>query len=172
VRDALGGLPLIAEDLGTITPDVIALRERFGLPGMRVLQFAFAEGPDQPYLPHNLTPDSVVYTGTHDNDTTRGWFAQASAKERRMAQIYFKTDGSEIHWDLIHAASQSVARYAIWPLQDVLGAGSDERMNRPGIATGNWDWRFDFGRIEPWHTRRLREISAVHGRNGATLPEP
>lgn len=89
-----------------------------------------------------------------------------------MAQIYFKTDGSEIHWDLIHAASQSVARYAIWPLQDVLGAGSDERMNRPGIATGNWDWRFDFGRIEPWHTRRLREISAVHGRNGATLPEP
>ncbi len=172
VREALGGLPLIAEDLGTITPDVVALRERFGLPGMRVLQFAFAEGPDQPYLPHNLTPDAIVYTGTHDNDTSRGWFAQASPRERRMAQIYFKTDGSEIHWDLIHAASQSVARFAIWPLQDVLGAGSDERMNRPGIATGNWDWRFDFGRIEPWHARRLREISAVHGRNGATLPEP
>ncbi len=168
---ALRGLPLIAEDLGTITPDVIALREGLGLPGMRVLQFAFAEGPEQPYLPHNLTPDSVVYTGTHDNDTSRGWFEQAGPQERRMAQTYLKTDGREIHWDLIHAASQSVARHAIWPLQDVLGAGADERMNRPGVAEGNWGWRFDFDRIEPWHTRRLREISAVHGRNGATLPE-
>jgi len=171
VRKALGGLPLVAEDLGTITPDVVALREQFGLPGMRVLQFAFAEGPGQPYLPHNLTHDSVVYTGTHDNDTSRGWFGQAAPHEQRMAQIYLKTDGREIHWDLIHAASQSVARYAIWPLQDVLGAGSDERMNRPGSAEGNWGWRFGFDRIEPWHTRRLREISAVHGRNGATLPD-
>src|SRR5690606_38025109 len=128
---------------------------RFGLPGMRVLQFAFAGGPGQPYLPHNATPDSVVYTGTHDNDTSRGWFERAGPQERRMVQTYLKTDGREIHWDLIHAASQSVARLAIWPLQDVLGAGSDERMNRPGTAAGNWGWRFGFERIEAWHTRRL-----------------
>lgn len=171
IASALGSLPFIAEDLGTITPDVIALRERHSLPGMRILQFAFAEGPGQPYLPHNFERATAVYTGTHDNDTSRGWFATASAHERRFAQTYFKSDAREIHWELIHAASQSVADYAIWPLQDVLGLGSEARMNRPGTADGNWRWRCAPGQVEPWMTRRLREISAVHGRNGATLPD-
>ncbi|MGE0799630.1 MAG: 4-alpha-glucanotransferase [Lautropia sp.] len=161
---ALVDLPIIAEDLGVVTPDVVALRESVGLPGMRVLQFAFSDDARNPYLPHRFTADTVVYTGTHDNDTSLGWFDQATQHERRHAQIYLKTDGREIHWDLIHAASQSVAATAIYPLQDVLGLGSDARMNRPGDPDGCWGWRFRWHQIEPWQTRRLREITAAHGR--------
>ena len=159
-------LPIIAEDLGIVTPDVTELREAAGLPGMRVLQFAFGDNAHNPYLPHNFTRDTVVYSGTHDNDTTLGWFGAASPAERTRAQIYLKTDGREINWDLIHTASQSVATMAIYPLQDVLGLGSESRMNRPGDADGCWGWRFHWGQVQPWHADRLRQISAAHGRNG------
>jgi 4-alpha-glucanotransferase len=159
-------LPIIAEDLGVVTPDVTDLREAVGLPGMRVLQFAFGDNARNPYLPHNFSRDTVVYSGTHDNDTSLGWFATAPAAERTRAQVYLKTDGREINWDLIHAASQSVATLAIYPLQDVLGLGSESRMNRPGDADGCWGWRFRWNQVQPWHAERLRQISTAHGRNG------
>ena len=164
-----GELPLIAEDLGTITPDVIALRDATGLPGMRVLQFAFGGGADNLYLPHNLVEACAVYTGTHDNDTSLGWFATASTHERAFVQVYLKTDGAAIGWDLIHAASASVARHAIYPLQDVLGLDGEARMNLPGQAEGQWRWRFAWEQVQPWHAGRLRRISAAHGRNGLAL---
>ncbi|MBA3479447.1 MAG: 4-alpha-glucanotransferase, partial [Lautropia sp.] len=166
VEPVPAGLPIIAEDLGIVTPDVVALREAVGLPGMRVLQFAFGDDARNPYLPHNFSRDTVVYTGTHDNDTSLGWFDKAGAQEQRRAQVYFKTDGHEINWDLVHAASQSVASMAVYPLQDVLGLGSEARMNRPGDAEGCWGWRFDWRQVEPWHAERLHEISVAHGRTG------
>ncbi len=161
---ALGELPIIAEDLGVITDDVIALRQRFRLPGMKVLQFAFGDDARNAYLPHHYDAQSVVYTGTHDNDTSLGWFASASAHERMSAQTYLKTDGHEIGWDLIHCASQSVAAMAIYPMQDVLGLGSEARMNRPGVADGCWKWRFSWDQVHEWYARRLNQISVAHGR--------
>ncbi|MET0509511.1 MAG: 4-alpha-glucanotransferase [Burkholderiaceae bacterium] len=164
LRAELGDLPIIAEDLGTITPDVIVLRDTLGLPGMAVLQFAFGGSADNAYLPHNLERDTVVYTGTHDNDTTLGWFAQAPAEERRAVQIYLKTDGHEINWDLIHAASSSVANLAIYPFQDVLGLGSEGRMNLPSVGGAQWRWRFDWDQVVDWHAERLALIGHAHGR--------
>ena len=164
IRAALGVLPIIAEDLGTITPDVIALRDALALPGMAVLQFAFGDTPANPYLPHNFSPACVVYTGTHDNDTTRGWFANASDAERDAARHYLECDGSEIHWDLIRAASSSVADFAIYPLQDVLGLGSESRTNVPGQAGAQWRWRFDWSQVQAWQAPRLARLSAAHGR--------
>ena len=164
-----GALPLIAEDLGSITPDVTALRDTAGLPGMCVLQFAFGDGADNLYLPHNLVEACALYTGTHDNDTSLGWFSSAPAQQRAFAQIYLKTDGAQIGWDLIHAASASVARHAIWPMQDVLCLGTEARMNQPGQAHGQWGWRFTWEQVRPWHAARLRQISAAHGRNGLVL---
>lgn len=166
VRAALGELPIIAEDLGTITADVIALRDDLGLPGMAVLQFAFGGGPDNAYLPHNLQRNCVIYTGTHDNDTSRGWFATAPDAERRATQVYLKTDGSEIQWDLIHAASSSVATLAIYPMQDVLGLGSEARMNLPGRGEVQWRWRFSWDQVAPWQAERLALIGSAHGRRG------
>ena len=170
VRDALGRLPIIAEDLGVMTPDVIELRDAFELPGMRVLQFAFADNTENPFLPHNYVHNCVVYTGTHDNDTSLGWFTQAAERERAFVRKYLNTEGREIHWDLIHAASQSVADLALYPLQDVLGLGAEARMNLPGMAEGHWEWRFQWRQVDDWHGVRLREMSAVHGRNGLALP--
>jgi 4-alpha-glucanotransferase len=161
---ALGSLPIIAEDLGVVTPDVTALREAVGLPGMRILQFAFGDDARNPYLPHNHAPDTVVYSGTHDNDTSRGWFASANPAERVAVQTYLKTDGHEIQWDLIHVASQSVARLAVYPMQDVLGLGAEARMNRPGDPDGCWGWRFSWPQLQDWQTRRLWQITAAHGR--------
>lgn len=162
---ATGTLPLIAEDLGTITPAVIALRAAVGIPGMRVLQFAFGGDADDLNLPHNLPEDCAVYCGTHDNDTALGWFASVTRREQDFARIYLKSDGREIGWDMIHAASASCARYAVYPLHDVLGLDSSARMNVPGVAQGQWGWRFAWEQIEAWQTHRLRQISAVHGRN-------
>jgi 4-alpha-glucanotransferase len=140
---------------------------------MRVLQFAFASDDKNPFLPHNYLPNTVVYTGTHDNDTTQGWFRSATERERVFVQKYLKTDGSAIHWDLIHCASQSVADLAVYPLQDVLGLGSEARMNLPGMPAGYWEWRFQWQQLEDWHTGRLREVSAIHGRNDIKpLPLP
>lgn len=167
MRESLGDLPIIAEDLGTITSDVIQLRDDLGLPGMAVLQFAFGGGPDNAYLPHNLHRNTVIYTGTHDNDTSRGWFAAAPETERRATQVYLKTDGHEIQWDLIHAASMSVATLAIYPMQDALGLGSEGRMNSPGQGEAQWRWRFGWDQVAPWQAERLAMIGAAHGRREA-----
>lgn len=167
IQASLGTLPIIAEDLGIITPDVAALLEKFNLPGMRILQFAFGGGADNPYLPHNFKNNTVVYGGTHDNDTAFGWFNSASQRERAFACKYLNTEGEEINWDLIHAASESVADIAIHSFQDILGLGSEHRMNLPGKAEGYWEWRFTWEQVLPAHSERLYEISAVHGRCAA-----
>lgn len=162
--DALGPLPIIAEDLGVITPDVEALRDRFGFPGMKILQFAFGSGPDNPYLPHNHVRDSVVYTGTHDNDTTVGWFTKLPAKEKKSIFAYLDTDGRDIAWDLIRASLASVGDIAIIPLQDILALDSAGRMNIPGTAMGNWSWRFKSGDLGEKCAKRLREMTEIYGR--------
>jgi len=164
VRNELGKLPIIAEDLGVITPDVVDLLEKFELPGMRVLQFAFGGTTDNPYLPHNFINNMVAYVGTHDNDTTIGWFKSASEHERIFVCKYLHTDGREINWELIHAASQSVADIAIYSMQDVLSMDSEQRMNLPGVPHGNWEWRFSWDQLDAQHAEYLYEISALHGR--------
>jgi 4-alpha-glucanotransferase len=173
---ALGNVPIIAEDLGIITPEVIALREKFGFPGMRVLQFAFISGQaDDIHLPHNYPRNCVAYTGTHDNETVVGWFSgedrkattisgAAQEKERRRALAYTGTDGSEINWDLIRLASMSVANTVIFPLQDVLGLGNEARMNTPATVSGNWTWRLRSDMLAEAPRDRLAELTAVYGR--------
>ena len=164
IEESLGHLPIVVEDLGIITPDVHALRMEFGLPGMKVLQFAFDGDPDNTYLPHNYERDCVVYTGTHDNQTTIGWFQSCSEIERQQIQTYLGTDGSDISWDFIRLAFESVADLAIVPLQDVMRLGDDARMNRPGIAFGNWKWRYLAHQLNDGLARGLRELSGAYGR--------
>ena len=163
IRHALSDLPIVAEDLGDITPDVQALLQKLGIPGMKVLQFAFQE-TDSAYLPHRHVPNGVVYTGTHDNDTTRGWWETAGEEERRSARDYLGTDGRDIEWSFIRAAYASVARRAIVPLQDVLGLGSEARMNTPGLAEGNWTWRAPDDAFRPELAARLRRLAELTGR--------
>lgn len=170
IFNALGTLDIIAEDLGVITPEVTALRRSLGFPGMKVLQFAFDDNPDNPFLPHNYTsPDCVVYTGTHDNDTTTGWFLSdrlTPFQRQRIKKIANQTDDnrSAIHKDLIFLTMASISRLAIFPLQDVLGFGNDCRMNIPGTSVGNWRWRcaprFLTDAVSSW----LREETALFGR--------
>jgi 4-alpha-glucanotransferase len=164
VAAELGRLPIIVEDLGLITDDVIALREQLGYPGMKVLQFAFGDDHRNPYLPHNYERNAVVYTGTHDNDTTRGWFASCSPWERDHVLRYLGTNGDEIHWDLIRLALASVATLAIVPLQDVLGLGSEARMNVPARMAGNWRWRYRVGDLTPELAHRLADLTRLYGR--------
>lgn len=164
VRKALGTLPIIAEDLGVITPDVVALLDTLGLPGMRVLQFAFGGSTDNIYLPHQFIHNMVVYVGTHDNDTAIGWFQTASQHERAFVCKYLLIEGKEINWELIHAASLSVADIAIYTMQDVLGLDSSHRMNLPGSAEGNWEWRFSWEQLDEQKTERLYKMTALHGR--------
>ena len=164
VRNTLGDPPLIAEDLGVITPDVEALRDQFGFPGMKVLVFAFGSGPENPFLPHNYAhPNFVVYTATHDNDTTVGWWQRATEEERDFARRYLASDGSDIAWDLMRAAWASVAKWALAPVQDVLRLGNEARMNYPGRMGGNWAWRMTAPLPED-ATARLREFNAIYGR--------
>jgi 4-alpha-glucanotransferase len=163
-KTAFPDLPIIAEDLGVITPDVEELRDSFGLPGMRILQFAFSGDAGHPYLPHHFPGHCVAYTGTHDNDTALGWWQSASPRERAFAQHYLGADGSAMHWSLMRALSTSVARLAVYPMQDVLGLDGSHRMNVPGVCDGNWAWRFTWNQVQPWQARVLREMTAVHGR--------
>jgi 4-alpha-glucanotransferase len=156
-------LPIIAEDLGLITPDVIALLDEFQFPGMRVLQFGFS-GPDHPFLPHNYVPNCVAYTGTHDNDTARGWLETASKDERKFALRYLRTDGSDFAWDLIRSVWASVAMFAIAPMQDVLDLGGEARMNFPSTLGGNWQWRMQEGDMDQASSARLRELNYVYKR--------
>jgi 4-alpha-glucanotransferase len=166
VARAFGPMPIIAEDLGVITPDVTALRKKFAFPGMRILQFAFGGGSDNTYLPHNHESDSVVYTGTHDNNTTVGWWADAPEHERQHVREVLGIDGREIHWALIRAACASVADTAIYPLQDVLGLDATNRMNFPGEGTGHWEWRFSWADVHPEHAQRLAHFCRLYRRDG------
>ncbi|MEW5975417.1 MAG: 4-alpha-glucanotransferase [Acidobacteriota bacterium] len=175
IQDSLGELPIVAENLGLITPEVEALREQMGFPGMGVIQFAFGGDPeDNPFLPHKYERHLVVYTGTHDNDTTVGWWNSAGddttldrrqfESEREFARKYMNTDGREIHWDCIRTVLASVAELAIIPLQDVLGLGSEARMNMPARPEGNWSWRFDPRMLTDEVRTRLREMTVIYGR--------
>jgi 4-alpha-glucanotransferase len=168
VAAALGPLPVVAEDLGVITPDVDALRRRLGLPGMCVLHFAWGQpdGAANRYLPHNHAPDTVCLTGSHDNDTTVGWWHAAPEAVRDHVRRYLASDGMDIAWTMIRAAWASVADTAVAPMQDVLALGGEHRMNLPGTGEGNWGWRFDWSDVGPEPARRLRALTELYGRLG------
>jgi 4-alpha-glucanotransferase len=164
IRAELGDLPIIAEDLGEITPDVIHLRDSLDLPGMKIFQFAFANDAEDPFLPHNYTSNCVAYTGTHDNDTSMGWYRTAPEVERDFIRRYLGRSGDDISWDMIRAVWSSVANFALAPLQDFLQLDSDARMNFPGQASGNWGWRFNAGAIHSGLTARIHEINTLYNR--------
>jgi 4-alpha-glucanotransferase len=173
-------LPIVAEDLGLVTPEVEALRRGLGLPGMRILQFAFGGDGGHAFLPHNCPPDSVVYTGTHDNDTVQGWWANAPARERaycaHLLRVAPEAAAQELHWAMIQAACQSPARWAVFPLQDVLGLPGSERVNHPGTLGGdNWRWRVEAGALTDAVAARLAGLAAGSGRapiDRLRLPQP
>lgn len=165
IQAALGELPIVAEDLGFITPDVHALRDGLKLPGMKILQFGFGGDGAHEFLPHNYPPNVVVYTGTHDNDTARGWWDHAPEPERRFAGTYLACGADDVHWAMIRAAMNSVAALAVFPLQDVLGLPSASRMNTPGtLGGGNWTWRFQWREVGAEPGRVLGLLAAASGR--------
>jgi 4-alpha-glucanotransferase len=159
-------LPLVAEDLGLITPEVTRLKDRFRLPGMAVLPFGFSGDPESEHLPHNYAPRTVAYTGTHDNDTFVGWLDSAPRADRRFARAYLGLGRSrkDAHWAAIRAVMASAAETAVVPLQDVLGLGSEARMNTPGSESGNWGWRVAEGALSEEVGERLREATHLYGR--------
>lgn len=165
LKDEFGDLPFMAEDLGVITPEVEELRDSFDFPGMKILQYAFSGDAKNDYLPHNYIKNCVVYTGTHDNDTTVGWFSSANDRERDFCRKYLKTNGERIYWDFIRAAFSSVADTAIVPMQDVLGLGGDARMNLPATDSGNWNWRFRESDISEETIVILKEMTQIFGRH-------
>ena len=165
LRQVFGDLPLIAEDLGIITPEVDALRLAFDFPGMKILQFAFDGGEDNPYLPHNHERLSVVYTGTHDNDTTLGWFESLDEEGRGKVNSHLAQYQNDIPWQLIEVALDSVAALAIFPMQDLLSLGSAARMNTPGTTENNWHWRFSWSQVQPELATQLRELIKRYDRN-------
>jgi 4-alpha-glucanotransferase len=170
IERALGKVPIIAEDLGLITPDVIELRDGCGFPGMKILQFGFGSDGAHEFLPHNYGNACVVYTGTHDNDTARGWWNNAPQRERQFAGSYLAANKHDIHWAMIRAACNSVAHMAVFPLQDVMGLDSSHRMNLPGTLGGtNWVWRFDWEMLGSDAGRALGVISAASGRGPIAL---
>jgi 4-alpha-glucanotransferase len=164
LREVYGDVPLVAEDLGHITPAVHALRRKFGLPGMRVLQFAFDGGAGNPYLPHAHTPDSVVYTGTHDNDTTRAWFELLPPTDQLRVMNYLGYPTESMPLPLIRAALASVAQLAILPMPDVLQLGRGHRLNTPGTTVGNWRWRFEWEWMTPDIVRWFSQALALYDR--------
>ena len=177
IEKALGELPILAEDLGVITPEVEALRDQFNFPGMKILQFAFDSkeagglNATNAFLPHNHTPNSVVYTGTHDNDTTRGWYSQRTSEEQDLIRRYLARPDHDIVWDFIRLAMASVARFAIVPMQDVLNLDSDTRMNTPATLGGNWGWRYRPEALNDWVSGRLRDLIDLYGRDPALWRE-
>jgi 4-alpha-glucanotransferase len=169
IKEKLGKLPVLAEDLGVITPGVEALRDKYEFPGMKVLQFGFGSDPGNPFLPFNYSRNAVVYTGTHDNDTTIGWFNTANDWEKRNLLLYLGGISSDgVHWDLIRLALTSIANLAIIPLQDVLGLGTEARMNFPSIAEGNWEWRYRGEGLTKQLGDRLKDLTTLCGR----APQP
>jgi 4-alpha-glucanotransferase len=165
VRTALGDLPILAEDLGVITPDVEELRDSFELPGMRILQFAFSSGPQYNFLPHHYPQQCVVYTGTHDNDTTLGWYQRVSGEEKEFYHRYMNRDGSEVSWDMIRCAWSSVAVFALAPFQDFLGLDNTARMNYPGNPSGNWTWRMPANALTDKLKAKIKEINYLYSRD-------
>ena len=157
----------MAEDLGLITPDVLVLRDRLGVPGMRVLQFAL-NGPHDIHWPHNFVPNTVCYTGTHDNETVNGWYSRLGEKDRHYLGITLGHYIDDPAWELIRLAWASVAVVAVAPLQDVFSLGNEARMNTPGVATGNWRWRFRAEQFRPELLERLREFTTLYNR----VPKP
>ena len=165
VEADLGQLPFLAEDLGLIDEDVEALRDRFDFPGMKILQFAFGSDYQNPYLPYSVDRNSLIYTGTHDNDTTVGWLEKASDHEKQRLLTYIGAfDPIAVHWSVIRLAMSSVANQAIIPLQDILGLGSEARMNTPGVGEGNWGWRYSSAMLTPTIKTYLKEITEIYGR--------
>lgn len=164
ITEALGSLPLVAEDLGLITSEVHELRKRFQLPGMKILQFAFDGGSENSYLPHNHESCSVVYTGTHDNDTSCGWFNGLSAEQKTRVTEYLGRPAEEMPWPLVRAALASVALWAVIPMQDILALDSSDRMNIPGTSEGNWRWRFDWHQLQPGRQAHFSHLVALYGR--------
>ncbi|KHD10061.1 hypothetical protein PN36_20030 [Candidatus Thiomargarita nelsonii] len=156
--------PLVAEDLGIITEEVRALRDKFNLPGMKILQFAFDSGPENPYLPHNHVEHCIVYTGTHDNNTSLGWFQEIPEHLRYSVCEYLQAAPHEMPWPLIEAAFKSIARWAIVPMQDVLTLDGKHRMNMPGVEKGNWRWRFEWSQLPPGLNDKLRHFCHSYGR--------
>lgn len=164
LQKELGELPIIAEDLGVITDDVIALRDDFSLPGMSILQFAFDGSARNPYLPHNLQRNTVVYTGTHDNNTTMGWYNELTDEEKLRVNFYFGFSNEAMPKPLVRAALSSVAHMAIIPLQDILELDSSARMNTPGTESGNWQWRCQWSDFTDDLAQRYRDMLASYGR--------
>jgi 4-alpha-glucanotransferase len=168
IRSALPAAQLIAEDLGDIDPPVREALAKLGLPGMKILQFAFDEFVDRnPYVPHCHTEHSVVYTGTHDNNTLRGWFEREASwevRERLMLYLGQHVTADSVAWQMIRLALSSVATIAVLPMQDFLGAGADARMNVPGVASGNWTWRFRWEWVNPDSCRRIAKLNWIYGR--------
>jgi 4-alpha-glucanotransferase len=172
LRAELGNLPFIAEDLGLITPEVDALRKRLDIPGMRVLQFGFGDKGAHIYLPHQYEKNCVVYTGTHDNDTTVGWWKTISKPERAAVECYLGKPTDGIHWSMIRAALGSVAGLAIVPLQDVLGLGSEARMNTPSRTDDNWGWRYRSDQLDQQHSKKLARITELSDREPPQVVSP
>ena len=165
IKNELGELPIIAEDLGTMTQGVIDLREATGFPGMKILGFAFDSKEENDYLPHTYTKNCVVYTGTHDNDTLIGWFTKANEDDKQFARNYLNSrSDNEIHWDAIRGAWSSVANMAIAPIQDFLGLGSEARINTPGLASGNWQWRLKDGVLTDELAERIAKLTKIYSR--------
>jgi 4-alpha-glucanotransferase len=170
IEKAIGNVPVVAEDLGLITPDVIALRDGCGFPGMKILQFGFGGDGTHEFLPHNYVPNCVAYTGTHDNDTVRGWWNAAPAHERAFAASYLVASEHDIHWAMVRAVCNSVASISVCPLQDILGLDGTHRMNLPGTLGGNnWCWRFAWEMVTPETSRVLGLITAASGRAPSSL---
>ena len=163
LQSQIGSLPIVAEDLGLITPEVDQLRKKFNLPGMKVLQFAFSEGAGNTHLPHNYTSDFVAYTGTHDNNTTRGWLNSLNQEELSGVQNYLGTEILD-NWHLIRKAEESVARLAIIPMQDILNLPASARMNKPGTTRGNWIWRMQQKQLNSSSGKQLLELTRLYGR--------
>lgn len=164
LHETFDDLPLIAEDLGTITKEVNDLLHKYELPGMKILQFAFNGDPENPYLPQNFKENCVVYTGTHDNDTTLSWYETLPEEERKYLHEYLTESDLPMPWLLNKCALSSVARLAMLPMQDILGLGAGHRMNIPGTSQGNWQWRFEWSQVPEELADRLHQMIGLYGR--------
>jgi 4-alpha-glucanotransferase len=162
--EVFDSLPVVAEDLGIITEDVTALRKKHGMPGMKILHFAFGDDETNPYLPHNHTVDSIAYTGTHDNDTTLGWYAELDQETKDKLHVYCRNCLEEMPWLLIRTAIESVSQMAVIPMQDILSLDGEHRMNVPGTCEGNWQWRFYWDMVDNECAETLRKLNETYGR--------